>query len=41
MPFYSGLWRGEIAAEERARAAERLIALRAQLDAEVPPRTIS
>lgn len=41
MPFYSGLWRDEIAAEERARAAERLIALRAQLDAEVPPRTVS
>jgi endonuclease/exonuclease/phosphatase family metal-dependent hydrolase len=41
MPFYSGLWRDEIAPEERTRAAERLIALRAQLDKEVPARTVS
>ena len=41
MPFYGGLWRAAMTPEARVRAAERLIALRGQLDAEVPRRTLS
>jgi endonuclease/exonuclease/phosphatase family metal-dependent hydrolase len=41
MPFYSGVWRAAMTGEERTRAADRLIALRAQLDKEIPRRTLS